>query len=375
MNFSKRTDWATSSNKISKLLSDKRKNKEKILDLTESNPTRCGFNSENILYDPDPHGLWEAREAVCRYYADKKTKVTPDQIFLTASTSEAYAFLFRLLANPGDSILAPEPSYPLFDYLAGLNDVSLRKYALRYEEEWRINLDSIAAAGLKPALTKAIIVVNPNNPTGNFVKRHERDELNRMAKTRETAIISDEVFLDFAFDNFVGVSQTFAGNRDALTFTLGGISKILGLPQMKLSWIVVSGPEDLKRQAIEKLELIADTYLSVSTPSQKALPEWLGNREQITGEILKRVRGNRNTLREHLRDKKSMRLLEAEGGWYAVLEVDSPKNDEELALDLLKNKNVFVHPGYFFDFPKGNFLVLSLLPEPKIFGKGIKHLR
>jgi len=369
MNFSKRTNWADSSNALSQLLSSKRKNKEKILDLTESNPTRCGFNSENIPYDPDPHGLLEAREAVCRYYADKKTRVTPDQIFLTAGTSEAYAFLFRLLADPRDRILAPEPSYPLLDYLAGLNDVLLQKYLLKYDGGWGMDLDSIVGAG------KAIVVVNPNNPTGNFVKRHERDELNRMAKTREMAIISDEVFLDFAFDDRRGPPPTFAGNGDALTFTMSGISKILGLPQMKLSWIVVSGPEDLKRQAIEKLELIADTYLSVSTPSQKALPKWLENREKITGEILKRVRKNRSALREYLRDNKSVRLLDAEGGWYAVLEIDSLKNDEELALDLLKNKNVFVHPGYFFDFPKGNFLVLSLLPEPKIFGKGIKHLR
>ena len=282
MKFSQRTDWLTTANPLTQRIEEKKKDGVRLIDLTESNPTRCGFNFlnesrlrpfsdiRNLSYDPDPQGLLEARKAVCAYYAEKKISVHPEQIFLTAGTSEAYGFILRLLCDARDLVVIPRPSYPLLDYLATLADVDTIRYFLCYEKNrWRISAESLGIPFIEKP--KALILVNPNNPTGNFVSSEELRPINEMCRQSETAIICDEVFLDFAFDPKNAKPVSLAQNREALTFTLSGVSKILGLPQMKLSWIVVSGPEELREKAIERLEIIADTYLSVNTPSQRAV--------------------------------------------------------------------------------------------------------
>ncbi len=408
MSFAKRTNWFLGANPLSALLEEKRKRGDKVFDLTESNPTECGFsylepsllstfsNKKNLVYHPDSHGLLEAREAVCRYYADKKIAVDPGQIFLTASTSEAYSFLFRLLLDPGDGVLAPRPSYPLLDYLAGLNDAQLDFYRLEYQNAWAIDLED-----LKPAFEKnpkAIVVVNPNNPTGNFVTEEETARIVQLCRDGEVALISDEVFLDYAWkakdlpgpaarvphkSDAPGTSdlwaipllaspaKSFASSNHVLTFTLSGISKILGLPQMKLSWIVVSGPEKLRKTAIEKLEVIADTYLSVNTPSQWALPIWLSCRETIIAEIRQRVIANRHLLGDTL---NSQRIPTSQGGWYVLLPLKIGLSDDVAAMRLLERENVLTHPGYFYNFEEGHFLVVSLLPKTNLFKEAVERI-
>ncbi len=383
--FSARTDWATHPNPISRLLEEKSRKKIKILDLTESNPTRCGFPSiqndrfilkpftdaKNLIYEPDPRGMLSAREAVCEYYAEKKVKLAPEQIFLTSSTSEAYGFLFRLLADSGDEVLAAEPSYPLFQTLADLSDVRLKNFFFIYSNAWRINQESLQKSFT--AKTKALIIVHPNNPTGHFVSEEEKKFLRETCIEKNCAMIVDEVFLDYSW-NLDRNPFSFAEASDVLTFTLSGISKILGLPQMKLSWIVVTGPELLRSQALSRLEVIADAHLSVNTPSQTALPQWMGRRKEVVGEINERVSGNFNFLKEKIHAGSGLQVLNTEGGWYAVLKSDQPMSDEAFAIKLLEEKNVLVHPGFFFDFPEENFWVLSLLPESLLFQEGIECL-
>lgn len=376
--FSKRSEWDARPNPLSMLLAEKRLRNEKLLDLTESNPTRCNFkfykdfdvlllSAENLRYDPDPRGLLKAREAVCRYYAEKGITVVPEQIFLTAGTSEAYHFLFRLLTDAGEAVCCAEPGYPLFDTLAGLNDASLKKYRLKAEENWAIDFPSLETA-LRGC--RAVLTVHPNNPTGNYVSKEEKTTLNALCAKSGCALIADEVFLDFFWKG--SAPKSFAANREALTFTLSGVSKILGLPQMKLAWIVVSGPEAERLEAIRRLEVIADAYLSVNTLSQNALGSWLGGREAIHQEILSRVKANRSWLQKALQKKDKGELLPGEGGWYAAFRYQDPKNDEEMALHLLRKKNLLVHPGYFFDFGSDDIIVLSLLPEEKVFEEGIE---
>ncbi len=384
MRFSKRTSWEAGSNRLSKAVELKRKEGTPLIDLTESNPTRCSFSylnsdylkpltdSKNLLYEPDPRGLLEAREAVCHYYSVKGIKVEPDQVFLTACTSEAYTYLFRLLLDTGDMAVAPRPSYPLFSYLSDLNDVQLAHYSLAYEGAWFIDFQSLERHF--PKDPRALILVNPNNPTGNFVHEDEREFLNGLCGSRDMSIISDEVFNDFSLTGKVKQPTSFAGNELALTFTLGGISKILGLPQMKLSWIILSGPREIRKKAAERLEIIADTYLSVNTPTQRALSTWLPKSGPVIEEIQKRLSDNLEYLTEALKGKESVRVLECEGGWYAVLEMTAFLSDEELALKLLEKQNVLTYPGYFFDFPEGNFLVLSLLPKAETFKEGVDRI-
>ncbi|MBI3251851.1 MAG: pyridoxal phosphate-dependent aminotransferase [Candidatus Omnitrophica bacterium] len=377
MRFAKRTNWRLESNPLSRLLEAKKAAGEKIFDLTESNPTRSGFHSlknlecppgpENFSYDPDPHGLLSARRAVCDYYLEKKIRVLPDQVFLTAGTSEAYAFVFRLLLNPGERALAPRPSYPLLDYLAGLNDARISRYRLRYENGWRMDPKPASARN-----AKVFILVNPNNPTGHFVRREERLLVNRFCSRNKMAVLSDEVFLDYPFEN--GAGHSFAGNDECLTFTLSGISKILALPQMKLSWIVVSGPEKETREAIRRLEIIADTFLSVNTPAQNAFPGWMEKRGEIQAEIMKRIFENRNHL---TRGTPPLRILKSEGGWYAVIDAAAHgrADEEKIAMTLLKKHNTLAHPGYFYDFAGGAHLVLGLLAREPIFREGMDRLR
>jgi aspartate/methionine/tyrosine aminotransferase len=380
--FSGRLNWNLRPNRISTMLAEKRQAGSPVLDLTESNPTRVGLvypqaeilaalaDANALSYHPSPRGLDSAREAVAGYYRDRGTQVDRQQVLLTASTSEAYAYLFKLLANPGDEILAPRPSYPLFEFLAGLESVNIRQYPLRYDGVWHVDFDALKQA-ITPR-TRGIVVVNPNNPTGSFLKRAELDVLDLLAAERGLAILSDEVFRDYGFGEEADRVSTLAGERRALTFCMSGLSKIAGLPQMKLGWIVASGPHS--EEALDALELIADTYLSVSTPIQVALPRLLGLSGSILKEIRERTASDLVRLRETIHGSAAT-LLRTEGGWYAVLQVPRTCTEEEWALKLLDESGVLVQPGFFFDFESEAFLVLSLLPERAVFAEGLSRLR
>ncbi len=381
--FSQRTNWPLSSNLITSTLEKLRQDKAPILDLTESNPTHCGFHyfnkelllsltkKENLEYQPHPQGLLQAREEISRYYEKKGMDVAADRIFLTASTSEAYSHLFRLLANPREEILFPQPSYPLFQFLADINDVQLSQYQLQYKDEWTIDIESLKN-NLNPS-TKAVVLVNPNNPTGSFVKEKELVILNGICKENNLSMISDEVFADFIFKKN-SQTRSLGGNGEVLTFTLGGISKALGLPQMKLAWIIVSGPQPLVEAAQARLEIIADTYLSVNTPTQNALADWFSLKGEIQEEIGARLEENLEFLKKELKDFNTAQLFNTEGGWYVILKIPATKTEEEWVLEFLKEYRVFVHPGYFFDFPEEAHVVLSLLPAPQIFKDGVRRI-
>ena len=384
--FAARTSWPTAVNELTRRVRERREQGLPLFDLTESNPTRCAFeypseailapflSPENLRYEPSPRGARSAREAIARYYAEHGASIDPEHILLTASTSEAYAFLFRLLADPGDRLLVPRPSYPLYGFLADLNDVRLDAYRLVYHEGWQIDVESVRAA-LRPT-TRALILVNPNNPTGSFVKRHEWEQLRVFCAEHHLAVISDEVFLDYAYaedPERIGTLLRQDG-EDVLRFALGGVSKLLGLPQMKLAWIGVAGPAELTREALARLEVIGDTYLSVSTPAQHALPRWMTLREAMGRQIRERVRANREYLRESIARTEGCRCLEAEGGWYAILQLLDARDDEAFALELVEQEGVLVHPGYFFDFEEEGCLVLSLLPPPEVFQEGVRRI-
>jgi len=380
--FSSRLNWTPHPNRLSQLLSEKQAAQTPVLDLTESNPTRAGLaypqteilaalsDPQALRYQPSPRGLATARDAVAAYYRGCGAAISPGNILLTASTSEAYAYLFKLLANPGDEILSPQPSYPLFEFLAGLESVHIRPYPLRYDGVWHIDFDALERA--LTSRTRGIVVVNPNNPTGSFVKRVELDRLDALAGGRGLAILSDEVFRDYTFSEDSERVSTLAGERRALTFSMSGLSKIAGLPQMKLGWIVVSGSN--REAALDALDLIADTYLSVSTPVQVALPRLLPLAGQIREQIRSRTRSNLDLLRAAMAGSAAT-ILRAEGGWYAVVQVPRTRTEEEWAITLLKECNVLVQPGYFFDFESEAYLVLSLLPPQAVFAEGLKRLR
>jgi hypothetical protein len=380
--FSSRLDWSQHPNRLSALREKKRLAGALVLDLSESNPTRAGLDyprseilaaladASALRYHPAPRGIASAREAVAGYYRLRRDQISPDNVLLTASTSEAYAYLFKLLANPGDEILAPRPSYPLFELLAGLESVKIRQYPLRYDGVWHVDFDALEQA-ITPR-TRGIVAVNPNNPTGSFLKRAELDHLDSLAARRGLAVLSDEVFRDYAFGEDAGRVSTLAGDRRALTFSMSGLSKIAGLPQMKLGWIVASGPRSA--EALDALELIADTYLSVSTPVQVALPRLLGLSNGILQQVRERTASNLARLREAIHGSAAT-LLRAEGGWYAVLQVPRTRTEEEWTLKLLEESDVLVQPGFFFDFESEAFLVLSLLPEPATFAEGVGRLR
>lgn len=382
--FASRTDWDLTPTRLAVALAARRAAGLPVFDLTESNPTRCGLvggaeamlgalaHPGNRWYEPAPLGVPEARAAVARYYADKGADLSPDCICLTASTSEAYAFLFRLLADPGDEVLVPSPSYPLLDFLAGLNDVQLVQYLLGYDQTWRIDLATLRHAVGPRA--RAIVVVNPNNPTGSFVWLDEREALVDLCRDRGLALIVDEVFGDYAFEPAGDRAATFAGTTGALTFVLNGLSKVAALPQMKLAWIAASGPEELVRPACERLEVIADTYLSVGTPIQRALPTILPARDEIQQRALARLRANWRALGDRVAEVKAVELLRSEGGWYAILHLPEVTDDEAWALRLLEAAGVHVHPGYLFDFSTPGHMVVSLLPSEEIFAKGIDRL-
>jgi aspartate/methionine/tyrosine aminotransferase len=354
-----------------------------ILDLTNSNPTECGiaYPGDDILsalaepaslrYTPDPRGLLAAREAVCGYYRAKSVDLSPSGVFLTASTSEAYAHAFALLCDPGDEVLIPAPSYPLFEYLAQLAGVTTRAYPLGYHQGWHLDPASIAAAVTEK--TRAVILIHPHNPTGMYLRARDFATIASIARERGLALIVDEVFADYGFAAPPDALATSAGTEDVLTLTLSGLSKLAGLPQMKLGWMTVSGPPALRREAEERLETVCDTFLSVNAPVQSALPRLLAAGQGVRADILARVAGNDRTLRS-LCAGSLCTVLECEGGWYGIVRVPGTRTDEEWALGLLQERGVSLFPGYFFDIAEGCMLVASLLVEPVRFGEGIRHL-
>jgi aspartate/methionine/tyrosine aminotransferase len=406
MKFSSRLNWSLTPNPLTQLLEAKRARGIPILDLTESNPTRCGFHydaaairgatpySQSLTYAPSPRGLLSAREAITNYYSSKSVIPSPEgarnlsdsprdfssrsallgmtnacdpnSIFLTASTSEAYSFLFKLLGNAGDEILVPQPSYPLFEFLAGLESLSTVHYPLSYYNSWQINFEVLRESISEK--TKAIVIVNPNNPTGNYLKKDELAKLNELCGERNIALIVDEVFSDYAHGEDANRVETVVGNEGALTFALSGLSKVVALPQMKLGWIQVSGERTLVEESAARLELIADTYLSVGTPVQHAAPKLLETRGEIQREIKERVEMNGKVL-----DGLKLNVLKREGGWYAVIEVE--QDDEKLAYELLERENVLAHPGYFYDFTGRKVMVVSLITRREVFEEGVLRLK
>jgi aspartate/methionine/tyrosine aminotransferase len=382
--FSSRLSGSAEVNRITRRLREVRAAGTPILDLTESNPTRAGINypaaeialllsdPRSLTYEPEPAGLPVAREAVAAYYTERGEAVDPARVLLTASTSEGYAYLFKLLANPGDEVLVPRPSYPLFEFLAELESVRVTRYPLVYEGAWSIDFDALRHA-LTPR-TRAIVVVNPNNPTGSFLKQDERDELIRTCRDQGLAIVSDEVFSDYALNDDPRRVRTLAQTTDALTFSLSGLSKVVGLPQIKLGWMTVNGPAAARREAFERLEFIADTYLSVSTPVQWAAAGLLALRPGIQSQIQNRVCRNLDHLRAAFGPDSAIRVRNVEGGWYAVLQVPRTRPEEEWALALLEQHGVLVQPGFFYDFEAEAFLVVSLLTSQPVFIEGIARL-
>lgn len=382
MRFSQRTNWNTDESELARAHRHRVAAGLPVADLTASNPTRCGFqydpgllaalnNPRALDYDPQPCGLLAAREAVCAYYAGHGAGVAPEQVILTTSTSEAYSYLFRLLCDPGAEILIPQPSYPLFDFLATLDDVRLKPAPLVYDHGWQIEPEGFRRA-ITPA-TRAIVLVHPNNPTGHFTKPWEARELGGLCREHNLSLIVDEVFLDYSLPSAIPVPSslpfTFAsGLEDIPVFVVSGMSKIAGLPQMKAAWIVATGPE--RGAALDRLEVIADTFLSMNAPVQWALPTWLAGRGAIQEQIRARVQANLAELDRQLAGQSMIRRLEVEGGWYAVLRIPALQPDEQTVLDLL-DCGVWVHPGYFFGMPPTGWLVFSLLAPEVEFSTGV----
>lgn len=377
--FSRRTDWNLAPNHLTVAYQEALAGAHKIIDLTISNPTRAGIqydenailqalnNPKALDYDPQPKGLLSAREAVSEYYAEISERVEPESLILTTSTSEGYSFIFRLLCNPGDEILVPKPSYPLFDFLADLQDVKLVPYSLIYDHGWQIDFHSLEQA--ITGATRGIVLVHPNNPTGSYVSAQERERLNDICRRRELALIVDEVFLDYALDE--KPAPSFVTNNAVLTFTLSGISKISALPQMKVAWIAVSGPLHAANSAIQRLEIIADTYLSLNAPIQLAAPVLIEQRKTIQPQLMTRVRANLAALDRQFTSQSSCSRLEVQGGWYAVLRIPVIRSDEEFAIELLRRHSVLIHPGHFYDFQDDGFLVISLIAATQEFAAGI----
>jgi aspartate/methionine/tyrosine aminotransferase len=376
MRFSHRTNWNTEESGLGRAHRLRVEAGLPIADLTASNPTRCGFeypsdllkaltDARGLDYDPQPRGLLEAREAVCAYYAEHGVAAAPERVVLTTSTSEAYSYLFRLLCDPGDEVVVPQPGYPLFDFLAVLDDVRLKFAPLVYDHGWQIDPEGFRRA--ITAATRAIVVVHPNNPTGHFTKPWEAEELARLCREFDLSLIVDEVFLDYWFAGADAAKSFAAGLEGVPVFVVSGLSKIAGLPQMKAAWIVAAGPE--AGVAMERLEVIADTFLSMNAPVQGALSAWLTGRHAIQGQIRERVTANLGELDRQLAEQKTAQRLTVEGGWYAMLRIAALQADELTVRELL-DRGVWVHPGYFFGTPESGWLVLSLLGREAEFAKG-----
>jgi alanine-synthesizing transaminase len=414
--FSKRTNWKLAPNRFTEAVEAVRASGIQLLDLTASNPTRVGLkydsaailaalNSERALdYDPQAKGLLAARQAVALYYsqvldhrkvaAEMGTRINPERIVLTTCTSEGYSFVLRLLCNAGDDLLVPKPSYPLFEFLADLQDVKLVPYPLIYDHGWQIDFPSLEK--VRTERTRGVVAVHPNNPTGSYVHESEVAPLNAFCREHGLALIVDEVFLDYRLETsgFKTPTQgeqnripesaapsefrvqpehgtSFAGNQEVLTFTLSGLSKISALPQMKVAWIVTSGPVEQVAEAMARLEVIADTYLSMNAPMQWAVPVLLSQRKSIQTQLMDRVHTNLTELDRQLAGQWACRRLFVEGGWYALVRVPVTRSDEELAIALVKEQAVVVHPGHFYDFPHDGHLVLSLITADEEFKQGV----
>ena len=380
--FSRRLAWTTAENALARAEAAARTAGRRLLDLTVSNPTQVGLCYPNqeiarafadaaaIPYQPAPFGLSSARAAVVADYARRGVEVDVNQVVLTASSSESYALLFKLLGDPGQSVLCPEPSYPLFEYLARLEGLRPQPYRLRFDGHWHIDFDSLDFAD-----AAAIVLVSPNNPTGSFVSDDDFDRLAQLAAEHGLAMIVDEVFADFPFSPANGAITAVAGRPSpALVFSLCGLSKSCGLPHLKLGWMVATGPTVVVSDALARLELIADTYLSVGTPVQLALPGLLQAGAAIRRQIIERVQHNRRALLGALGTDSPCTLLPAEAGWCAILRVPEIMSDEAWASTLLEQDGVLLQPGYFFDLAMGATLVLSLIVQEQVFAEGVARL-
>jgi len=404
--FSDRTNWRLVQNRFTQEIDAARARGVRLLDLTASNPTRVGlaYDAEAILralrseraldYDPHAKGLLSAREAVARYYELDHgiDGIDPERIVLTTSTSEGYSYVFRLLCNAGDEVLVPKPSYPLFEFLADLQDVKLVPYPLIYDHGWQMDFHSLERA--VTGRTRGVVVVHPNNPTGSYVHVSEVGPLNEFCRAHGLALIVDEVFLDYklegtgpgavelrstgqpkaAVPTCSSLSTSFVSNPEELTFTLSGLSKISALPQMKVAWIVTSGPGPQVEAAMGRLEVIADTYLSMNVPVQWATPVMLEQRNSIQRQLLARVQANLAELDRQLAAQRACQRLSVEGGWYAVLRVPVMQSDEDLAIELVRDKSVIVHPGHFYDFESDGYLVLSLIARTEDSAEGCRRM-
>jgi len=385
--FSPRTAWDRTENPLTTLLAAAKRESKDLVDLTESNPTRAGIvdtkpliallgHERGTSYAPMPLGHPRARAAVAKYFRERGLPARDEHIALSASTSEAYAWLFKLLCDRGDRVLFPKPSYPLFDFLARLEDVELMSYPLVREDDWRIDFSELESAILESGdRARAVVVVHPNNPTGSLTRRDEAEALTKLAAQHGLAIIVDEVFAEYTRP---GLPEdrlpSFSGNGGALTFVLGGLSKSLAMPQCKLAWTSVYGPEEIVQESMARLELIADTYLSVATPIQLALPEMLEARASVQDAVRARTSRNLETLDRALAEagpESAARRLPVDGGWYAILEVPRTRDEDAWIALLLREHGVIVHPGYFFDMERDGFLVVSLLPAPDLFAAAI----
>jgi aspartate/methionine/tyrosine aminotransferase len=374
--FSSRLPSTLLPNAVARELSQRRESGGGWLDLTESNPTRVGLlyppalltalaEPHGLVYEPAPFGLPAARQAVAADYARKRTPVDPGRIVLTASTSEAYALLFKLLCDASDEVLVPQPSYPLFEHLTMLELVRPRGYRLQWDGVWSIDRSSVEAAFT--SRTRAVLVVSPNNPTGSMLRGDDRTWLAALCAERGAALIADEVFIDYPLNRAPDAVPALGHAAGPLTFSLGGLSKSAGLPQLKLAWIAMDGPSDLADAATERLEVICDTYLSVSTPVQHAASRLIASGAHVRAAILARVETNLRRLTTMIGNASPVSLLPPEGGWSAVLRVPAIESEESLVLRMLREADVLVHPGYFFDFESEAFLVVSLLPAPETF--------
>jgi alanine-synthesizing transaminase len=382
--FSTRIPSSLAPNRLAQAVVDQRRSGRAFIDLTESNPTQAGLEyppdllaplatARALRYEPSPCGAIDACRAIAGDYGRKGVTVPPDRIVLTASTSDAYSLLFKVLADAGDEVLVPRPSYPLLDHLTRLDLVASRPYDLDVHGSWSIDFGSLERA-LTPR-TRAVIVVSPNNPTGSFVTAAELDRLAVLCAPRDIAIIADEVFADYELEPGASSMAGRAALRaDVLAFALGGLSKSVGLPQVKLGWIAVAGPDALVGAALERIDFVCDTYLAVSTPAQIAAAELLDRGAAIRSQILARIATNYRWLRSAVAGVPSCDVLRSDGGWYAVLQVPSLEPEEDLAVRLLTVDGVLTQPGYFFDFPRESFLVVSLLPPAPSFADGVARV-
>lgn len=382
--FSSRTSWDLGESRYSVSVREARASGRMLYDLTVSNPTRCGFSYDaeavlsgladagGMVYDPDPRGMVTAREAVARYYADHQAEVPVDGLVLTTSTSESYSFLFRLLCDPGDEVLVAQPGYPLFDFLADLDDVVLRPYPLFYDHGWWIDFAELERA-ITPR-TRAVMVVHPNNPTGHWTGAAERDLLEALCVRNGLALIVDEVFLDYPLRENRAERSFACGEHPALTFVLSGLSKIAGLPQMKVAWIATLGPEQKRADALSRLEIVADTFLSLNMPAQLAMPGWLAGRAGIQMQILQRARGNLAVLTRMAEESPGrLQLFEADAGWSAVLALPGCVGEADCAERLVRERGVVGHPGTFYGMSEAGRIVVSLIGPAAEFAEGMQE--